>query len=51
MLRTHSEVGQLYLGEKLNVHRRLTENVRKLLFCEGNYERDVGGMTTRGLFY
>ena len=40
----HSEVGQFYLGEKLDMHRRLPENVRKLLFCKGNYEREVGGM-------
>lgn len=40
MLRMHSKVGHFYLGEKLDMHRRLPENVRKLLFCKGNYERE-----------
>lgn len=47
----HSEVGQFYLGEKLDMHRRLPENVRKLLFCKGNYEREVGGMGWKHLCF
>lgn len=43
------KVGQSYLGEKLDMHRRLPENAGKLLFCKGNYEREVGGMGMAGL--
>lgn len=51
MLKRHSEVGQFYLGEKLGMHRRLPENARKLLFCKGNEESEVGGAGMGGLLY